>query len=144
MSRKCSWCLGFRGDDPIFCPAEATQYDPECPGSTLCDDHADDYASTWGPESLRPIEEIDQRQIGKSFADIVYVIQTRNGDAFVRTADAELMRGMLAGSDQTTTKLGVIWRRDTRHTYERWCDLTPVKPSVEALPLHEIAKELRA
>ena len=58
--KQCSWCLGFSGDNPIFCPAEATQYDPECPGSLLCDDHANDYAETWGPESLRPIPEAEE------------------------------------------------------------------------------------
>ena len=82
--------------------------------------------------------------MGQPPSNAAYVFHTRNGDAYVRTGDANLMRRMLAGADTTTTKLGVIWRRDRRHEYERWCDPTPARPSIEALPLHVIAKELRA
>ena len=81
--------------------------------------------------------------LGHPPSNAAYVFWTRNGDAYVHTGDADLMRSMLAGADTTTTKLGVIWRRDTRHEYERWCDPTPARPSIEALPLHVIAKELR-
>lgn len=50
--RTCEWRIGFRKSVPVFCPSKARQYDPET-GTVLCDDHAEDYVGTWGPNSLR-------------------------------------------------------------------------------------------
>ncbi len=52
--RKCEWCVGFVGPDPIFCKAPARHVDKQC-GTVVCDDHAEDWISVWGPESLREL-----------------------------------------------------------------------------------------